>query len=58
MVKIICDTNEEKKALGKVLRLGEFAAMGLSIIYEIDFDCFNYREIRWKVKEKGGMTYQ
>lgn len=52
MVKIICDTDEEKKDLGKVLRLGEFVAMGLSIIYKIDFDCFNYRKIIWKVKEE------
>lgn len=51
MVKIICDTDKEKDAISKVLRLGEFVAMGLQIIYGIDFECFNYRKIKWKVKE-------
>lgn len=52
MVKVICDTEKEKDDVKKSLRLGEFVAMAVDVILGIKVEYFNYRRIKWKVKEK------
>lgn len=52
MVRIICDTNKEKSNVEKLMRIREFVLMGVAVIMRADIECFNYRTIQWRIKEK------
>lgn len=54
MVKITCETKEEKEQLNNLLRLGEFTALGTEIIMQANISTFNRRDIKWEVR--GGDT--
>ena len=51
MIKITCETKEEKEQINKLLRLGEFTILGAEIIMQADIPCFNHRDIKWEIKE-------
>lgn len=55
MVKITCNTREEKEQVNKLLRLGEFTILGTEIIMQADISIFNRRDIKWEVRD-GDMT--
>lgn len=57
MVKITCNTKEEKEQINKLLRLGEFTILGAEIIMQADIPCFNRRDIKWEVRD-GNMAHE
>lgn len=50
MVKITCNTREEKEQVNKLLRLGELTILGTEIIMQADISTFNRRDIKWEVR--------
>lgn len=51
MIKITCETKEEKEQINNLLRLGEFAVLGAEIIMKADIPCLNRRDIKFEIKE-------
>lgn len=51
MIRVICETKDEKEQLNKLLRLGEFTILGAEVIMQVDIPCFNHRDIKWEIKE-------
>lgn len=49
MVKIICDSKEEKEGVDRLLRMGKLTAMTVEIILKVDEPCFDYK------KSNGGL---
>lgn len=51
MVKIICNTKEEKEQFNKLLRLVEFTILGSEIIMQADIPCLDRKDIKWEINE-------
>lgn len=51
MVKITCNTKEEKEQINKLLRFAEFTILGAEIIMQADIPSFNQRDIKWEVRD-------
>lgn len=51
MIKITCETKEEKEQLNNLLRLGEFTILGAEIIMQANIPCLNRRDIKWEINE-------